>query len=163
MMVSKFDFDYCRKLIEHMKKGKSFASFGGVIGVSITTLSNWANKIDEFKHAKEIGLLCQMNEWEDIVLGQAKGDIRGSAAPTIFALKNFFPDNFKENTQLQTGNGVTVIIDTGVPSRIEEEKKDAVEVEFEEKSSSALTLEAPKLKGAELFRDMFGGEEELDL
>lgn len=115
----KFDFDYCGQLINHMATGKSYASFGAVIKVSFSTMLRWEKHIPEWVDAREIGESCLLNKWEDIMIGQAEGDIKGAPASTIFAVKNLLKDHFKENTQLQSQNGVTVIIDTGVPRPIE--------------------------------------------
>lgn len=119
MGTMKFNFDYCGMLLDHMSGGKSYHSFAGVIKVARSTLDRWEKHIPEWKQAKEIGQMCLLNAWEDIVIGQAQGDIKGAPASTIFALKNLLPDSFKENTQLQGQGGVTVVIDTGVPRAIE--------------------------------------------
>jgi hypothetical protein len=116
--ITKFDMLHCEELIKHMSLGKSYATFGAVIKVTLTTMKNWEKHISEWADAKELGLLCQMSEWEDIILAQSKGLIKGAPATTIFALKNFFPDQFKENTALIGNQGVTIVIDTGVPSAL---------------------------------------------
>lgn len=137
----KFDFDYCKQLIDHMAKGKSYASFGAVIKVSFTTMLRWEKHIPEWVAAREIGESCLLNKWEDIMLGQAQGDIKGAPASTIFAVKNLLKDHFKENNQLQNQNGVTVIIDTGVPRALGSETYEMDEDGNAKIVENTLTLE----------------------
>lgn len=53
---SKYDPEYCEKLVKHMEEGNSFWSFAGVVGVSFDTLSEWTKVHAEFSEAKKIGL-----------------------------------------------------------------------------------------------------------
>lgn len=130
-----------------MSRGKSFATFGAVIGVTLTTMNRWIKEIPEWANAKELGLLCQMSKWEDIVLAQSSGVIKGAPATTIFALKNFFPDQFKENTALIGKEGLTIVIDTGVPAGLPDVETEIVQKRLDideqgagEISTNALTL-----------------------
>lgn len=118
MGITKFDLLYCEDLLVHMSKGKSYATFGAEIKVTLSTMKRWEKHIPEWANAKELGMLCQMSKWEDIVLQQSDGTIKGAPATTIFALKNFFPDQFKENTALIGKEGLTIVIDTGVPTAL---------------------------------------------
>jgi hypothetical protein len=61
---SEYKPEYCEQLIEHMKDGFSFESFGGIIGVSKKTLYNWADNFPEFLHAKERGTSFSLFWWE---------------------------------------------------------------------------------------------------
>lgn len=51
-------------LIEHMEKGLSFESFAGVIGTHNQCLYNWAEKHEDFSHAKSIGKDRSRLFWE---------------------------------------------------------------------------------------------------
>lgn len=113
--ASKYDPAYCKELIIHMASGCSYATFGAVAGVKFKTMKAWEKAHAEWADAVELGQLTLMYTWEKIIIGQAKGDIKGLPATTIFALKNYFPEKFKENTALQ-GNGNTIVVfDSGVP------------------------------------------------
>jgi DNA-binding XRE family transcriptional regulator len=50
-----YNEEYCEMLIEHMKKGLSFESFAGVVGVANQTIYNWEKEFPEFLEAKRIG------------------------------------------------------------------------------------------------------------
>ena len=117
---SKWNPSFCKQLIEHMAAGCSYATFGAVIGVRYSTMKRWEKSYPEWEEAVELGQLVLMYTWEKIIIGQANGSIKGLPATTIFALKNYFPEKFKENTALQ-GNGNTIVVfDSGVPTAISE-------------------------------------------
>lgn len=125
---SKYDPAFCKGLIEHMAAGCSYATFAAKIMVRYSTLKRWEKLHPEWAEAVELGQLVCMYTWEKIIIGQANGTVKGIPATTIFALKNYFPDKFKENLQLQGGNNTIVIFDSGVPVKtIENQSKNAIE------------------------------------
>lgn len=139
MSASKFRMKYCKDLIEHMATGCSYVTFSARIGVTLKRMRSWEKSIPEWAEAKELGEVTCMYTWEQIIIGQARGDIKGLPATTIFALKNYFPEKFKENTALQ-GNGNTIVVfDSGVP--IANDVKPVVEVEYSEKPQNAVTCQ----------------------
>lgn len=72
-----FDPAYCEQLINHMERGKSFASFAGAIGVTFKTLYNWEKTYPEFLQAKEIGRAKGLNFDESVLTDGVLGKIRG--------------------------------------------------------------------------------------
>jgi hypothetical protein len=52
---TKYKPEFCDLLVEHLKKGYSFYSFGGDVGASKQTLFTWVEKHPEFSEAKKIG------------------------------------------------------------------------------------------------------------
>jgi len=97
---SKYKPEYCEMLIEHMKKGLSFESFSGLVGVHLDTLYEWQKK-PEFSEAKNIGRAYERLFWEKIythaAMGYNKLSINGKEViinpnPTliIFKMKNAF-------------------------------------------------------------------------
>jgi len=56
--------EFCDRLIEHMARGLSFDSFGGVARVSRRTLYNWIKTNPEFEEAYEVGKLSCLLWWE---------------------------------------------------------------------------------------------------
>jgi len=63
---TKYDEEYCEKLIEHMAEGYSFESFGGIIEVSEDTLYEWAKVHEKFSDSKKIGTQKSMIWWEQM-------------------------------------------------------------------------------------------------
>ena len=92
--------EYCEKLIEHMKGGLSFESFGGIVGCSKQTLYDWlkAHKefLDSYKKAQSYCLLHWEEMGHDMVLAG-----QGNATTWIFNMKNRF--DWKDKKDVTTG------------------------------------------------------------
>ncbi len=56
--------EFCEKLIEHMKSGLSFESFGATIGVSRDRVYKWAQEHEAFAEAKARALDESLLFWE---------------------------------------------------------------------------------------------------
>lgn len=93
--------NYPDMLIEHLKKGFSFESFGGVVGASKETIYTWTEKHQEFLDAKKIGTSFSRLEWErkgiDGLYNETFKDDQGmtvsrsiNATMWIFNMKNRF-------------------------------------------------------------------------
>lgn len=65
----KYKPEFCEQIIAHMSAGRSFESFGGVIGVGRDTLYQWKKKRRVFSDAIEVGASKSRLYWESI--GQA--------------------------------------------------------------------------------------------
>lgn len=93
--------EYCEMLIEHMRNGASFDTFGVVIGVSKDTLYDWVERHQEFLDAKKVAFDESKKCWENIMYQQATGKINGSSTALIFALKNRFPKDYRDRTEVK--------------------------------------------------------------
>lgn len=108
--------EFGHKLINHMRTGRSFASFAGTIGVSPTTISGWRDEHPDFKEALEIAKSVNMAAWEDIAIDQATGETKGNSSTTTFMMKNLHPDEYKDKQVIENEGNVVYMISTGVPS-----------------------------------------------
>lgn len=83
--------EYCGQLIEHMREGFSFETFGALCGTSKTTLHSWTREFSEFLAAKNAGELLSQLWWEKTgrigMMGKAPGFM---PAVWIFNMKNRF-------------------------------------------------------------------------
>ncbi len=61
---TKYDHSFCEMLIEHMKQGYSFGSFGALVDSCEDTVYEWAKVHPAFSEAKKIGLAKSMIWWE---------------------------------------------------------------------------------------------------
>ena len=111
-----FHHKFCNQVIQHMRQGKSLASFAGVIGVSPSTIAKWAENNPEFAEAIEIARSVSLNKWEDIAIGQATGDIKGNSTTLGFMMKNQFPNEYKDKVNVETEGNISFMIDTGIPT-----------------------------------------------
>ena len=75
--VVEFDELYCDMLVEHMKKGFSFNSFGATIGASALTLRRWRELYDSFDEAAKLGESHSLHYWEKILVTSAAGKLKG--------------------------------------------------------------------------------------
>lgn len=98
---SKYKPEYCQLLIDHMKTGMSFESFGAKVGTHWDTLYNWCKEHPEFIEAKKIGKNLELEWWETLKRGSAAGKLKNSN-PTliIFSMKNKFPKMYRDQIKL---------------------------------------------------------------
>ena len=103
---TKYSPSYPDELVEHMAQGRSFASFGGIIGVTRETLYEWTRVYPAFSDALKIGRAKGMSLWEDRLATQATAS-GGNTAAIIFALKNLYQDDWSDRnqTELTGANG----------------------------------------------------------
>lgn len=84
-----YDEKYPEMLLEHLSKGYSFESFGGVVGCAKETLYNWLKANKKFLDAKKAGETANMLFWERLGTGGAAGKIeKFNTAAWIFNMKN---------------------------------------------------------------------------
>ena len=104
---TQFKDEYCEKLIEHMKQGYSYASFGAVVHVCEDTLYEWKKKHPSFAEAKRQGSAYSMHQWEKIGIAGSMGKIAGfNDVSWIFNMKNRFKwrDQPKDEESKETIN-----------------------------------------------------------
>ena len=88
---SSYRAEYCEKLIEHMKTGKSFPSFGALVGVHFDTLYEWVKQFPEFSEAKKMGETHAFLFWEHLGMQGIQGQLpKFNATGWIFSMKNKF-------------------------------------------------------------------------
>lgn len=63
---TKYRKQYCQELVDHMRQGLSFESFGGVIGVSKQTLYEWMQRHPDFSDARRKGDTLSLLVWEKL-------------------------------------------------------------------------------------------------
>lgn len=90
--------EYCARLVEHMKGGKSFESFASKVGVGRRTIYSWVKAHSDFLDARSIGQAESFAWWEQYYFDVMQGKKRGNPTLIIFAMKNRFKwrDNHKE-------------------------------------------------------------------
>lgn len=96
--------EYCAMLIEHMREGLAFRTFGAIAGVTRKTLYEWVDRYPEFAEAKDLAFLHSQLCYERILAGKARGDIKYKLADmsaTVFALKTRFKDDYSEKAEME--------------------------------------------------------------
>jgi hypothetical protein len=104
LLESKYKPEFCELLVEHMKQGYSFESFGATANTGKDTLLDWCNRWPEFKAAKKEGYTQALKYWEDLqkactlrrpmTYRNKSGEVVAGSIPdrtmVIFALKTRF-------------------------------------------------------------------------
>ena len=85
--------EYCKAVQEHMGKGRSLTAFAGEIKVSIDAVQDWIATHPEFSLAVKQAHAQRVNALEERLLSANNG---GTAATSIFALKNACPAEWRE-------------------------------------------------------------------
>jgi hypothetical protein len=93
----KYKPEYCEQLVEWMKQGNSFYTFGVRCDPPVCwdTLKEWANVYQEFSAAKRLGRQFEMKWWDDLhrrCAATGEGNMTG----IVWAQKNKFPAHYKE-------------------------------------------------------------------
>jgi len=110
---TKYDPKFCKKLIEHMKKGFSYRSFAGVIGVCFDTLYEWEKVHKEFSYAKKIGRGKGLHAYESLILKAAKGEIENfNSTAAVWFGKNVYNWRDKSEVKQETTQKIQINIDS---------------------------------------------------
>ena len=67
--------EYCDEIIEHMKSGKSLASFAASLGTHRQVIYQWMDKNEEFKDACKAAQELSQIWWEEFAMQAASGRI----------------------------------------------------------------------------------------
>lgn len=101
--VTKYEERFCKMLIDHMSKGKSFDSFGAVANVGRQTMYDWCEKFPEWKEAKSIAEVKALEFFETRLIASITGQKVANFDPKlcnptlmIFALKTRFHKQYGE-------------------------------------------------------------------
>lgn len=82
--------EYCELLIDHMKRGLSFESFGAVVDCCEDTLHEWKKVHSEFSESYKKGEVYSRMLWEELgLVGTTEGK-NFNATTWIFNMKNRF-------------------------------------------------------------------------
>jgi hypothetical protein len=133
---TKYKKEYCEMLVEHMKQGYSFESFGASpVCVDKVTLYRWVEKHAEFSNAKKRAETECLKFWEKIGIAGALGKIQGfNAASFIFNMKNRFfwrdrleptttiTNNITKDSKVEKDNVPTYIVEVGKDGKFKSQK-----------------------------------------
>ena len=114
---SKYNPDFCQKMIDHCDKGHSFTSFAHKIGIGRRTLYDWVKKIPEFAVAYELAWVAGLTFWEDMlmaatlkqtkqVLKKAEGQLDPKDIMAI--LKTRYREEYAERREVHNTGSMTM-------------------------------------------------------
>jgi len=94
---TKYDPAYCDQIVEFCAGGYSLTAFAGHLGISRSTINEWAGAHSEFSEALKIAKASAALALEqDAARIRQEGGGPGAAVLVIFGLKNFAPDDWKD-------------------------------------------------------------------
>jgi len=110
--LKKYKPEFPEELIEYMRKGYSFSTFGGEIKVGRDTLHDWMRIYPEFKEAAQIGEALSQKFWETLLIQGSMGilpknlkdlESRGINLESVgFVLKRRFRRDYGDVEQADT-------------------------------------------------------------
>lgn len=97
---SKYDPNYCGKVVSLMSKGLSKDAVAGKLGISRDTLYEWCQTHEEFSDSIKTGEAKSRYYWEKIGIDGMLGKVKGfHPAVWIFIMKNRF--GWRDNLNIQ--------------------------------------------------------------
>ena len=120
--ASKYRPEYCELVIRMAKDGKFPEQWCIEIGVTLSTLYNWANRQEDFDRACQIAWTALTAHWSQLVTDAVFGKIKISEKVMLQILRKRFPDTWgfdaKNNQQTFPTRWVT-----GIPKQFFEKSK----------------------------------------
>lgn len=87
-MLSKYKPEFDAMLVEHMRTGSSFYSFGAVAQCGRNTLDDWCKAHPGFQIARTLGETLALKSWETLGLAGITGQIKNfQPAVYIYMMK----------------------------------------------------------------------------
>lgn len=104
---TKYDPDYCDRVIEDMALGYSLTAFAGSIRVARSTINVWMDAHPDFSEAVKIGTAARTRKLEGDLLAAESGP---TVTSRIFALKNAAPDEWRDKHEHNVNGNLVVEI-----------------------------------------------------
>ncbi len=122
---SSYNPEYCDLARELGRQGKTYAGIAAKIGVHRDTLNRWRNEYPEFYDAIKDAKDYAQEWWEETLQLQAR-EGTGNATAAIFAMKNMFPDDYRDRKEhhIDAEIGVHEINFTGYHEDAEDSTED---------------------------------------
>ena len=98
---TKYEPRFCQMIVKDMEAGFSATAFAGDIGVSRSTLNEWAEQNPEFSEALNTGKAKRLRFWEKTAISVAAKGTGGPGAASVitFGLKNMGDGEWSDTTK----------------------------------------------------------------
>jgi transposase len=106
---TKYKPEYCQVALEMGRKGDTWTAIAAEIGVVRETMYDWMDVQPAFSDALKRSRQMAQQWWEKTLKGQSRGKYDGgSATAAIFAMKNQFPDDYRDRREHQVDTTQTI-------------------------------------------------------
>lgn len=114
--------EFCQKLVEYMKTGLSFESFGAEVDASKQTLYNWLEKHTEFVDARRKGESYARQQWERWgIQGMTNQIPFFNGHIWAFGMKNKFREEWKDQVDVHESSKRKIELTTDTAKMSEKE------------------------------------------
>jgi len=105
---TKYRPEYCERVVELAANGSTLTSLAVELGVMRSTLYLWQETHAEFADACTRAREVALHWWEQTARNQTAGINNGNSGTLIFAMKNQFPDDYRDRREHQVDAKQTV-------------------------------------------------------
>lgn len=106
---SKYDPAFCDDIVAFCQDGSSISSYAASLGVSRSTITEWASVDPEFSLAVKAAKTA-VAAWYDKAARNTAVNGGGNATLCIFGLKNFDEEDFRDKQDIEHSGNLTVQI-----------------------------------------------------
>ena len=99
---TKYRPEMCERVLELGKLGKTREQIAVDLDIGWKTLHRWEGLHPAFRHALKEARARSLAFWQGVAQEIAAGERKANALALIFALKNQFPDYFRDRTETTT-------------------------------------------------------------
>ena len=96
---TKYRPEMCERVLELGQLGKTREQIAADLKIGWKTLHRWEGLHPAFRHALKEARARSLAYWQGIAQEIASGERKANALALIFALKNQFPDHFRDRTE----------------------------------------------------------------
>lgn len=103
--------EYCERVIEAAREGKSLTAFAADIGVSRQSITEWCDVHPDFSVAVSRAKSLAASWYEQCARNLAKdGGSSAQATIIVFGLKNMGSDDWRDKHEVEHSGGVNITI-----------------------------------------------------
>ena len=96
---TKYKPEYCESVVELSREGATLTALAVELGVSRDTLYEWQKVHPQFSDACTRARDVARKWWEQVMADQSTGRNNGNSGALLFAMKNQFPDDYRDRRE----------------------------------------------------------------
>ena len=105
---TKYRQEYCERVVELSRDGATLTALAVELGVTRDTLYEWQKVHPQFSDACTRARDAARQWWEQVMADQSTGGNNGNSGALLFAMKNQFPEDYRDKREHQVDATQTV-------------------------------------------------------